>query len=58
MPLHRLARSPGIGDFIMKIAVHAGGASRPPRALLGVPVVLGKFWSDIPDLRKHVTGYL
>ncbi len=24
----------------------------------GVPVVLGKFWSDIPDLRKHVTGYL
>jgi hypothetical protein len=26
-------------------------------ALIGVPVVLGKFWSDIPDLRLHVTEY-
>jgi hypothetical protein len=23
----------------------------------GVPVVLGKFWSDIPDLRLHVIEY-
>ena len=50
--VYATVRSHGSGPAPHHRAMPGRAARRPGRVgVMGVPVVLGKFWSDIPDLR-------